>query len=199
MRRIDPTVVVLLAGISAALHIGKLPPALPVLRDALQVSLVQAGFLLSIVQLAGMTLGLAMGAAADSIGPRRTMVLGCLILAIASFLGGAARTPEALLALRAAEGAGFLLASLPAPGLIRRLVDLQLLGAGDTALPHAARHHRRVAGHPAAGGEDCLGRHHAVEVVRAGLAPHQDHLLSLAGALDSGIGVEHDAAHGRAR
>jgi len=123
MRRLDPTAIVLLAGISAALHIGKLPPALPVLRDALQVSLVQAGFLLSIVQLAGMTLGLAMGAAADSIGPRRTMVLGCLILAIASFLGGAAQTPEALLALRAAEGAGFLLAALPAPGLIRRLVE----------------------------------------------------------------------------
>ena len=32
-----------------------------VLRDALHVSLVQAGFLLSMVQLAGMTLGLARG------------------------------------------------------------------------------------------------------------------------------------------
>lgn len=129
MRRLDPTAIVLLAGISAALHIGKLPPALPVLRDALQVSLVQAGFLLSIVQLAGMTLGLAMGAAADSIGPRRTMAIGCLVLAIASFLGGGAQTAEALLALRAAEGAGFLLAALPAPGLIRRLVEPSRLPA----------------------------------------------------------------------
>jgi MFS transporter, CP family, cyanate transporter len=31
----DPALVVVLAGVSAALHIGKLPPALPVLRDAL--------------------------------------------------------------------------------------------------------------------------------------------------------------------
>lgn len=124
-----PALVVVLAGISAALHIGKLPPALPVLRDTLHITLLQAGFLLSLVQLAGMTLGLAMGAAADTFGPRRTMVLGLLILSVASFLGGAADTPQALLALRAAEGAGFLLASLPAPGLIRRLVEPARLNA----------------------------------------------------------------------
>ena len=34
---------------------GKLAPALPVLRESLHISLVQAGFLLSMVQLAGMT------------------------------------------------------------------------------------------------------------------------------------------------
>ena len=115
--------VVVLAGISAALHIGKLPPALPVLRDSLDVTLVQAGFLLSLVQLAGMTLGLAMGAAADTLGPRRTMISGLMLLSLGSLLGGFASTPQALLALRAVEGAGFLLASLPAPGLIRRLVE----------------------------------------------------------------------------
>jgi MFS family permease len=113
-RRVDPALVVVLAGISAALHVGKLPPALPVLREALQLSLVQAGFLLSLVQLAGMLLGLAMGAAADSIGPRRTMVLGLVILSLASFAGGAVHTPAALMALRAAEGVGFLLASVGA-------------------------------------------------------------------------------------
>lgn len=129
MRRVDPALVVILAGISAALHVGKLPPALPVLRDALQVSLVQAGFLLSLVQLAGMTLGLALGAAADSLGPRRTMIAGLVILSAASFVGGTASTAEALLALRALEGLGFLLASLPAPGLIRRLVPPARLSA----------------------------------------------------------------------
>ena len=123
MKRLDPALVVVLAGISAALHVGKLPPALPVLRDALGISLLQAGFLLSLVQVAGMTLGLAMGAAADALGLRRTMVLGLAILSACSFLGGLATTPEALLLLRAGEGAGFLLATLPAPGLIRRLVE----------------------------------------------------------------------------
>jgi MFS transporter, CP family, cyanate transporter len=125
----DPALVVILAGVSAALHIGKLPPALPVLRDALQISLVQAGFLLSLVQLAGMALGLAMGAAADSLGGRRTMILGLVILSLASLLGGTVSTAGALLALRAIEGLGFLLASLPAPGLIRQLVGPSRLSA----------------------------------------------------------------------
>lgn len=120
--RPDPALLVVLAGISAALHVGKLPPALPVLRDALQVSLVQAGFLLSLVQLAGMTLGLAIGAAADSLGPRRTMVLGLVILSCAGLAGGASGSAAALMAWRALEGVGFLLATLPAPGLIRQLV-----------------------------------------------------------------------------
>lgn len=129
MKRPDPALVVVLAGISAALHIGKLPPALPVLRESLHITLVQAGFLLSLVQLAGMALGLAMGALADSLGARRTMALGLVILSLASFAGGAARTPAALLALRGLEGVGFLLASLPAPGLIRRLVPAARLSA----------------------------------------------------------------------
>ncbi|HWI77947.1 MAG TPA: MFS transporter, partial [Ramlibacter sp.] len=74
MRRVDPAFLIVLGGVSAALHIGKLPTALPVLRDAMGVTLVQAGFLLSLVQLAGMTLGLAVGLAADSWGLKRTMV-----------------------------------------------------------------------------------------------------------------------------
>lgn len=122
MKRFDPATLVVLGGISAALHVGKLPPAIPVLRDALGITLVQAGFLLSLVQLAGMTLGVFVGLAADSLGPRRTMVTGLLILAVASLLGGVAGQPATLLLLRACEGLGFLLATLPAPGLIRRLV-----------------------------------------------------------------------------
>lgn len=129
MKRPDPALVVVLAGISAALHIGKLPPALPVLRESLHITLVQAGFLLSLVQLAGMALGLAMGALADSLGARRTMALGLLVLSLASFAGGFARTPAALLALRAVEGVGFLLGTLPAPGLIRKLVPPARLSA----------------------------------------------------------------------
>jgi MFS family permease len=127
--RVHPALIVVLAGISAALHIGKLPPALPILREQLGISLVQAGFLLSLVQLAGMTLGLAIGAAADALGQRRTMIAGLLILSVASLAGGFASTAGALLALRGAEGVGFLLASLPAPGLIRRLVDPARLNA----------------------------------------------------------------------
>jgi MFS transporter, CP family, cyanate transporter len=123
MRRIDPALLVVLGGVSAALHVGKIAPALPVLSHSLGITLLQAGFLLSLVQFAGMTLGLVAGLAADALGLKRTMVAGLVILSIASLLGGWAREPSALMLLRAAEGLGFLLVSMPAPGLIRRLVD----------------------------------------------------------------------------
>ncbi len=119
---LPPELVVILAGVTAALHVGKLPPALPLLRETLGVTLLQAGFLLSLVQVAGMALGLVVGLAADGLGLRRSMLAGLVILAAASALGGFADTPTQLLLLRAAEGCGFLLASLPAPSLIRRLV-----------------------------------------------------------------------------
>jgi MFS family permease len=124
---IDPALLVILAGVCAALHVGKLPPALPVLRDALGVSLLEAGFLLSMVQLAGMTLGLAVGLTADSFGLRRSMLLGLWTLAGASAAGGWARGPGDLLALRALEGFGLLLVALPAPSLIRKLVPMNRL------------------------------------------------------------------------
>jgi MFS transporter, CP family, cyanate transporter len=123
MRHPDPALLVVLGGVSAALHVGKLAPALPVLSETLGVTLVQAGFLLSLVQLAGMTLGLVIGLAADGLGLKRTMVGGLLLLSGASLLGGWARDPASLMLLRAAEGLGFLLAAMPAPSLIRRLVD----------------------------------------------------------------------------
>jgi MFS transporter, CP family, cyanate transporter len=122
-QRIEPALLVILAGVVAALHVGKLPPAIPVLRDSLGLTLVQAGFLLSLVQLAGMTVGVVFGVVADNLGGRRSMTLGLVVLAIVSTLGGAAQGVAPLMVLRAVEGFGFLLVVLPAPGLVRALVE----------------------------------------------------------------------------
>ena len=113
---------VVLAGGVAALQVGKLPPALPALQAELGLTLVQSGFLLSMVQLAGMSLAVFMGLWADGMGLKRSMVRGLCLLALASGLGAFATSTAALLALRAIEGLGFLLVALPAPALIRRLV-----------------------------------------------------------------------------
>lgn len=114
--------IVFAVGVTCALHVGKLPVAIPVLRDALGLTLVQAGFLLSLVQLAGMTLGLVVGLAADRLGPRRVMVAGLVLLALGSALGAMAPGTALLLFSRVVEGMGFLLAVLPAPGLLRQRV-----------------------------------------------------------------------------
>lgn len=115
--------IVVLAGVAAALHVGKLPPAVPLLRDALGLSLLEAGFLLSLVQLAGMFFGLAVGLLADGFGLRRSMLTGLLVLASASTVGGFATTGAQMLVFRALEGCGLLLAVLPGPALIRSLVN----------------------------------------------------------------------------
>jgi CP family cyanate transporter-like MFS transporter len=139
--RVDPAVVVILAGVAAALHVGKLAPAIPLLRAALDVTLVQAGFLLSAVQVAGMLLGLAFGVVADGLGGRRSMLLGLGLLSLASLGGGAAPGVAVLLALRVLEGFGFLLVALPAPGLLRQLVAPgrvnQVLGIWGAYMPLA--------------------------------------------------------------
>lgn len=117
----SPAAIVVLAGVAAALHVGKLPPAIAALQAGLGISLVQAGFLLSLVQGAGMAAGVAFGALADGLGLKRSMVLGLALLAAASAAGGLAEGVAVLMATRALEGFGFLLVVLPAPPLLRRL------------------------------------------------------------------------------
>jgi MFS family permease len=120
-------IAVILAGVTAALHIGKIPPAIPVLQQALGLTLVEAGFLLSMVQLAGMLLGVLLGVAVDGLGLRRSLLIGQFTLCAASFAGIWARAPVDLLVLRAVEGLGFLLVVLAAPSLIRQLVPARQL------------------------------------------------------------------------
>ena len=62
---------VVAAGGVAALQVGKLPPALPALQAELGLSLVQSGFLLSMVQLAGLSLAVFMGLLAGSADRRQ--------------------------------------------------------------------------------------------------------------------------------
>ena len=118
---------VVAAGGVAALQVGKLPPALQALQAELGLSLVQSGFLLSMVQLAGLTLAVLMGVWADGMGLKRSMVRGLLLLALASAVGGLSSSVTVLLVCRALEGLGLLLVALPAPALIRRLVPPQQL------------------------------------------------------------------------
>lgn len=118
---------VVLAGVCGALHVWKLPPALTAIRAELGMSLVTSGFLLSLVQLAGMTVGLLAGMTAEKIGLRRSVMAGLLLLAISSVGSVLHATLTSLLWWRALEGLGFLLVILPGPALIRRLVPANVL------------------------------------------------------------------------
>ena len=111
-----------LVGMCAALHIWKVPPALPQLQAAFGLSLVESGFLLSAVQFGGLILGLPIALVAERIGLRRCVLAGLAILALASALGAWQDTSLLVLLCRAAEGCGVLMVAMPIPALIRRLV-----------------------------------------------------------------------------
>ncbi len=99
--------VAFVAGIVAAAHIGKLPPALPEIRAELGASLVMAGWIASMISATSFALGLFAGAVADRIGHRRVVVFGLVTLAAGSLLGAFAASSEMMLASRFVEGLGF--------------------------------------------------------------------------------------------
>lgn len=124
-----PELLVLMCGVVAAMHVGKLPTALPVLRASFHLSLVEAGFLLSLVQAAAMTLALAVGLAVDRLGLRSALLWGLVALALASGAGGTASLAYSLFFWRTLEGLGFLFVTLSAPALIRRLTPADQVNA----------------------------------------------------------------------
>jgi len=126
-RLFSPAFWVVFAGVAVAMHIGKLPPAIPALKADLHTSLMQAGFLLSMIQFAGMTLGLWVGLFADVLGLKRCMMTGLVVLTLSSLLGASAETSETLLLTRFFEGLGVLLTAMPAPSLIRLMLQGQAL------------------------------------------------------------------------
>lgn len=106
------------AGMVTAFHVGKLPPALPFVRDELDISLVVGGWVVSIFAATGMCLGLVAGSFADRVGHRRIVVTGLIALAIGSFAGSFAPDGVTLLITRFIEGIGFLAVGVAAPSLI---------------------------------------------------------------------------------
>ena len=118
---------VLAAAIVVSLNVGKLPPALPLLRTEFGLDLVAASLLVSYFQIAGMLLGLFGGMLADRFGPRRVMRIGLVVAAAGSALGAAATDATTMLASRAVESLGFILTVLPGPALAARIVPADRL------------------------------------------------------------------------
>jgi MFS family permease len=116
---IAPWVPIVMAGVAAAMHIWKLPEALSFIQLDLGMTLVEAGVLLGIVQVGSMVLGLVVSLFSEVMGLRRTLLIGLALLTAGSLAGAWAETTGFLMATRAVEGVGFLMATVVAPPLIR--------------------------------------------------------------------------------
>jgi MFS family permease len=115
------------AGMVAAAHVGKVPPALPSLRAETGATLGQAGWLLSIVNLMTAVGGMTIALSADRIGHRRLILAGTAITAATSLLGSFVNMVELLLVLRLFEGLGFIMVVVAIPPLLVRIAP-----GGDT-------------------------------------------------------------------
>lgn len=110
--------VILAAGLAAGAQMGKVPPALPALRADLGLSLVESGFVHTMMYTLGASVGVFGGAIADRFGPKRFALIGLAFMTAGGLLGAAARSYAWLLASRFLEGLGFILLTVSAASLV---------------------------------------------------------------------------------
>ena len=122
----------MLCGIFAATQIGKLPPAIPALREAFGASLVQMGWVASIFNLVAACGGLATGLVADRFGRRSLLKAGLALLGFGALTGLTGDGLPMLFVSRIVEGLGFVCIVVAAPVLVRESVapDTQRLALG---------------------------------------------------------------------
>jgi len=108
-------------GCTLALHSGKAPPALLALRSDFGLSLTAAGALVSVYAALIALGGVLLGSLVARFGYARFAVGGIALAGAGSLLGASTDRFEVLMASRAIEGAGWIVAVIALPALIGTL------------------------------------------------------------------------------
>jgi len=109
------------SGCSLALHSGKAPSALPLLRAELALSLTQVGTVVSSYALMVAFIGLLMGLAVGMVGYARFALTGVALAGVGSFIGAGSDSFSLLLISRAIEGSGWIIGVVSLPPMLTRL------------------------------------------------------------------------------
>jgi MFS family permease len=105
-------------GLVCGAYVGKVPPALPLQREELGLTLVQSGFIATTFNLIGMLVGMFVGVLCDRFGHKRLGLAGIGVMCLAGLLGAAAWDFPSLLASRFFEGVGFILFTVAGSALM---------------------------------------------------------------------------------
>src|SRR5258708_11982079 len=97
---------------------GKVPPAVRAMRVDLGMSLIESGFIHTMMYTVGAVLGVFGGAAADRFGQKRFALIGLALMVAGGVLGALAWSYALLLASRFLEGVGFILLTVAAAPLL---------------------------------------------------------------------------------
>jgi MFS family permease len=105
-------------GLVCGAYIGKVPPALPLQREELGLSLVESGFIATTFNVIGLLVGMFVGVLCDRFGHKRLGLAGLAVMCLAGLLGAAAWDFPSLLASRFFEGLGFILFAVAGSALM---------------------------------------------------------------------------------
>jgi predicted MFS family arabinose efflux permease len=105
-------------GLTAGAQLTKVPPALPVMRAELGLTLVESGLVQTMVYTVGAAIAVFFGALADRFGQKRAALLGLALMTIGGVLGACAAGYPLLLASRFVEGIGFVIFTVGAAPLL---------------------------------------------------------------------------------
>jgi len=107
------------AGISAALHLGKAAATLPLIREEFGAELSLLATYVSLISVVAATTGMVFGTMTRRIGPRRAGLAGLVFIAAGSAGGAMAESVPMLLVTRGVEAIGFALTVTAMPALIQ--------------------------------------------------------------------------------
>jgi MFS family permease len=105
-------------GLICGAYIGKVPPALPLQREELGLTLVESGFIATTFNVIGLLVGMFVGVLCDRYGHKRLGLAGLAVLCLAGLFGAAAWDFPSLLASRFLEGLGFILFAVAGSALM---------------------------------------------------------------------------------
>ena len=109
---------VLGAGLAIALNVGKVPVALPMLRAELGLTLVQAGWVSSMLTTLSLVFAAFVGMWVGRLGALRMVLAGLAVCALASLAAALHPGWPVLITTRLFEGLGFMVVAVSCPALI---------------------------------------------------------------------------------
>jgi MFS family permease len=119
MGRHWPTIVLIWGiGVLAAAQLGKFAALIPLMRQDLDLSLAQAGWMVSLLEVGGASLGMLAGSAVGRMNGRTALVAGTALLLLAGLAEGFSTHVTVLFVGRLLESVGYLLIVIAAPALI---------------------------------------------------------------------------------
>lgn len=136
MIRIDshwrPILLLWFTGVLAAAALGKFASLSPVISADLKLSRVEAGWLVSLIETGGASLGIIAGLLIARLGSRKALLYGMGLLTAGGLIGALIPGLWTLFAARLIESAGYLMVVIAAPSLIATVARPQDQGAALT-------------------------------------------------------------------